>query len=101
MSVICLKWVITLEGGKTKIEQQSLEEGKTARDIVEMYARSFLEEFKEMNLLEPRKFTKATEYIDEQIDLVATLEERVIHTRLPTEFIFDTSKFEKYGELSV
>ena len=88
------------EGGEDKIEQQSLEEGKTARDIVEMYARSFLEEFKEMNLLEPRKFTKATEYIDEQIDLVATLEERGYTYETSDGIYFDTSKFEKYGELS-
>jgi len=88
------------EGGEDKIEQQSLEEGKTARDIVEMYAKRFLEEFKEMNLLEPRKFTKATEYIDEQIDLVATLEERGYTYETSDGIYFDTSKFEKYGELS-
>jgi cysteinyl-tRNA synthetase len=88
------------EGGEDKIEQQSLEEGKTAKDIVEMYAKSFLEEFKEMNLLEPRKFTKATEYIDEQIDLVATLEERGFTYETSDGIYFDTSKFEKYGELS-
>ena len=88
------------EGGEDKIEQQSLEEGKSARDIVDMYTKSFLEEFKEMNLLEPRKFTKATEYIDEQIDLIATLEEKGFTYETSDGIYFDTSKFEKYGELS-
>ncbi len=88
------------EGGEDKIEQQSLEEGKSARDIVDTYTKSFLEEFKEMNLLEPRKFTKATEYIDEQIDLVATLEEKGFTYETSDGIYFDTSKFEKYGELS-
>ena len=88
------------EGGEDKIEQQSIEEGKTARDIVEMYTKNFLEEFKEMNLLEPTKFTKATEYIDEQIDLIATLEEKGYTYETSDGIYFDTSKFEKYGELS-
>ena len=47
------------EGGEDKVEKQSAEEGKSARDIVDMYSKVFLEEYKELNLTEPRKFTKS------------------------------------------
>jgi len=88
------------EGGEDKIEQQSSNEGKSAREIVDMYAKSFLREYHEMNLTEPRKFTKATEYIDEQIDLILTLEDKGFTYETSDGIYFDTSKFENYGELS-
>jgi cysteinyl-tRNA synthetase len=65
-----------------------------------MYAKSFLQEYHEMNLMEPRKFTKATEYIDEQIDLILTLEEKGFTYETSDGIYFDTSKFENYGALS-
>jgi len=88
------------EGGEDKIEQKSSDEGKSAREIVDMYAKSFLQEYHEMNLMEPRKFTKATEYIDEQIDLILTLEEKGFTYETSDGIYFDTSKFENYGALS-
>jgi cysteinyl-tRNA synthetase len=88
------------EGGEDKIEKQSAEEGKSAKEIVDFYIKRFLQEYKEMNLLEPRKFPKATEYIDDQIDLIATLEDRGFTYETSDGVYFDTSKFENYGELS-
>ena len=88
------------EGGEDKIEKQSAEEGRSARDIVDMYSKVFLEEYKELNLTEPRKFTKASEYIDNQIDLIATLEDKGFTYETTDGVYFDTSKFEKYGNLS-
>ena len=88
------------EGGEDKIEQKSSDEGKSAREIVDMYAKSFLQEYHEMNLMEPRKFTKATEYIDEQIDLILTLEEKGFTYETSDGIYFDTSKFANYGALS-
>ena len=88
------------EGGEDKIEQKSSDEGKSAKEIVDMYAKSFLQEYHEMNLMEPRKFTKATEYIDEQIDLILTLEEKGFTYETSDGIYFDTSKFANYGELS-
>jgi cysteinyl-tRNA synthetase len=88
------------EGGEDKVEKQSAEEGKSAREIVDMYSKVFLEEYKELNLTEPRKFTKASEYIDNQIDLIATLEDKGFTYETTDGVYFDTSKFENYGNLS-
>lgn len=88
------------EGGEDKIEKQSTEEGKTAKEVVDFYIKRFLQEYKDMNLTRPRKFTKATEYIDEQIDLIATLEDEGFTYETSDGVYFDTAKFEEYGELS-
>ncbi|MBU0535269.1 cysteine--tRNA ligase [Patescibacteria group bacterium] len=88
------------EGGEDKVEKQALEEGKTAKEITKFYIDSFLSDYKEFNLTQPRKFTKASEYIDNQIDLIATLEEKGYTYETSDGVYFDTSKFKKYGELS-
>jgi len=59
------------EGGEDKVEKQAIEEGKSAKQIVDFYINEFLKDYKNLNLTEPRKFTKASEYIDDQIDLIA------------------------------
>ena len=83
-----------------KIEKRAEEEGKSAKEVVEFYTKDFLKGYKDLNLTEPRKFTKASEYIDEQIDLIARLEEKGYAYKTSDGVYFDTSKFEKYGELS-
>jgi cysteinyl-tRNA synthetase len=88
------------EGGEDKIEKQAVEEGKSAKEIVEFYIKEFLRDYKELNITEPRKFTRASEYIDDQIDLIATLEEKGYTYATSDGVYFDTSKFKKYGELS-
>jgi len=88
------------EGGEDKIEKQAVEEGKSAKEIVDFYIKEFLKGYKDLNLSEPRKFTRATEYVDDQIDLIATLEEKGYTYETSDGVYFDTSKFSSYGELS-
>lgn len=88
------------EGGEDKVEKQAAEEGKSAKEIVEFYIKEFLKDYKNLNLTEPRRFTKASEYIDDQIDLIAALEEKGYTYETSDGVYFDTSKFKNYGELS-
>jgi len=88
------------EAGEDKVEEQAFLEGKTAKEITSYYTENFLNSYKDMNLLPPRKFTKASEYVDDQISLIATLEEKGYIYKTSDGIYFDTSKFEKYGELS-
>ncbi len=88
------------EGGEDKIEKQAQEEGRSAKEIIDFYAKGFLNDFKDLNITEPRLFTKASEYIDEQIDLIASLEDKGFTYETTDGVYFDTSKYEKYGELS-
>ena len=83
-----------------KVERAAEKEGKTAKEITEFYTKQFLDDYSKLNLKSPIKFTKATEYIDEQIKLIATLEEKGYTYETSDGIYFDTSKFKNYGQLS-
>ena len=86
--------------GEDRMEKAAEKEGKTAWEIAEFYAEVFLRDFKSLNLEQPKKFTKATDHIKEQIELVKQLEEKGFTYRTSDGIYFDTSKFKNYGELS-
>jgi cysteinyl-tRNA synthetase len=86
--------------GEDRMEKAAQKEGKTAWEIADFYTEVFLKDFKSLNLEQPKKFTKATDHIREQIELVKKLEEKGFTYRIADGIYFDTSKFKNYGELS-
>ena len=86
--------------GEDRLEKASQKEGKTAWDIAQFYTEKFLADYTRLNLVKPEKFTKATDYIPEQIDLVKTLGEKGFTYTIDDGIYFDTSKFPDYGKLS-
>lgn len=86
--------------GEDRMEKAAKKEGKTAWEIAQFYADVFLKDYEKLNLEKPKKFTKATDYIKEQIDLIKKLEEKGFTYRTSDGIYFDTSKFTNYGELS-
>lgn len=91
--------------GEDRVEKTARKEGKSAWDIAKMYTEAFLEDFESLNLIKPNTFPKATEHIQEQIDLVKALEEKGFTYKTSDGIYFDTVVYEektgkKYGELS-
>lgn len=86
--------------GDDRIESAAEKEGRSAREITDYYIKDFFDSFKRLNLSRPEKFTRATDYIIEQIDLVRMLERKGFTYKTYEGIYFDTSKFKKYGELS-
>jgi len=86
--------------GADRLEQSAKEEGKSAKDIVDFYTNRFLEDYDKLNLTRPIKFTKATAYIEQQIKLIKSLEEKGYTYNTSDGVYFDTSKFDNYGQLS-
>ncbi|MFZ5425274.1 MAG: cysteine--tRNA ligase [Patescibacteria group bacterium] len=86
--------------GVDRMEMAAEREGKSVKDISNYYTRVFLEDFEKLNLQKPEKFTKASEYIQEQIDLVKTLEKRGFTYKISDGIYFDTSKYKSYGLMS-
>ncbi|HSX39155.1 MAG TPA: cysteine--tRNA ligase [Candidatus Saccharimonadales bacterium] len=86
--------------GTDRSELAAEREGKSARDIANYYIADFEKASEKLNLLRPTKYTRATDYIREQIDLVKSLERKGFTYRTSDGIYFDTSKFKKYGELS-
>jgi cysteinyl-tRNA synthetase len=86
--------------GEDRLEIAAAREGRNARDIADFYIKDFLTSYDKLNMLRPFKFTRATDYIQEQIDLVRLLEKKGFTYRITDGIYFNTAKFEKYGELS-
>jgi cysteinyl-tRNA synthetase len=91
--------------GEDRQEIAAKKEGKTAQELAKFYTDDFLKGFERLNLVKPKKFTKATEYIDEQIDLLKKIESKGLTYTIDNDGVyFDVGKYEgegnKYGELS-
>jgi len=86
--------------GEDKMEKGALREGLTAWEIAEFYTQAFKNDIKNLNILPPEIWVKATDTIDEQIALIKTLEEKGYTYRTGDGVYFDTSKFKNYTKLS-
>ncbi len=86
--------------GEDKIEKSAREKKKSAWDIADYYTKSFKENISDLNILKPHIFVKATDTIEEQINLIKTLEEKGYTYIIDDGVYFDTSRLGKYGELA-
>ncbi len=87
--------------GEDKMEKGSIREGKSVWEIAEFYTASFMEDIKNLNILQPTIWCKATDYIREQIDMVKCLEEKGYTYSTSDGIYFDTKKFPEYGKLAL
>lgn len=86
--------------GEDKMEKGSRREGKSVWDIAKYYTDVFMQDVKNLNIIPPTKYTPATQYIQEQIDLVKKLEDLGYTYKIEDDGIYyDTSKFKDYGKL--
>lgn len=87
--------------GEDKMEVGSAKTGKTVWEISEHYTEVFKSDAKLLNIIPPTKYTKATEYIQEQIDMVKCLDDKG-YTYITSDGVyFDTAKLKDYGKLAL
>jgi len=86
--------------GADKMEIGAKREGKTAWDVARFYTEAFFSDFDELNCERPEIICRATDHIAEMIGVVKKLEEKGYTYKISDGIYFDTSKFEKYGELA-
>jgi len=90
--------------GQDRMEKASEREGKTAWEIALHYGSLFQKEYELLNLLPPRVFAKATEHIEEQIELIKKIEKAGFAYTITDGLYFDVDAYEKaghtYGALS-
>ncbi len=87
--------------GDDKLELGAKREGKTAQEIADFYTNAFFADLVKLNI-NPTKiqFPKATEHIEEQIELIKKLEEKDF-TYITTDGVyFDTSRAKNYSQLA-
>lgn len=88
------------DSGEDKLEKGAQDKGKTVWDIASFFTESFNKSIKDVNILSPLKFAKATEHIQEMIDLIQKIADNGYTYETKEALYFDTSKFEEYGKLS-
>jgi len=85
--------------GEDKLEKGAKREKKTVWEVAEYYTQAFLKNLKELNIKSPSLFTKATDYIPQQIDIIKKLEKKSFTYIIKDGVYFDTSKVKDYGKL--
>ena len=83
-----------------KIIKRANEENLTYKEVSEKYIEEFWKDVKGMNIREATVHPKATENIDEIIDIVSTLIEKGYAYAVDGDVYFSPSKFNEYGKLS-
>src|SRR5688572_5101163 len=101
------KWVMNVtdvghlvsdaDEGEDKLEKGARREGKTAWEVAKFYEQDFFNSAKQLNILTPDHIVRATEHIQEQIDLIKKLEEKGYTYVIDDGVYYDTSKFEGYA----
>lgn len=88
------------DAGDDKMEKGAAREGRTAWEVASFYTAAWLEDSVALNIKRASVIPKATDHIQEQIDLVQKLEEKG-HTYTTSDGIyFDTSTFADYGKMA-
>jgi cysteinyl-tRNA synthetase len=67
--------------------------------LSERYIRAFEEDIAEMRILPPTTWARASKYINKQISLIKTLEEKGFTYETSDGLYFDISRFPRYGRL--
>jgi len=86
--------------GEDKIEKKSKKEGKTVWEIAKFYTKDFFDAMEKLNVQKPEIICKATDHIQEMIDLVKRIEDNGYIYRTSDGIYFDTSKLSDYGKLA-
>lgn len=95
-----VKFVQNFTDVDDKIIKRANEEGLTFEEVSEKYIKEFWTDAHGLNFKDATVHPKATENIDEIIDIIKTLEEKGYAYAVNGDVYFRTLKFKEYGKLS-
>ena len=83
-----------------KIIKKANETGETAQNISNKYIERYFEEFDQLNIKRANEHPKATDHIQDMIDLISDLLKKELAYVAKNGVYFKVSKFSNYGNLS-
>jgi cysteinyl-tRNA synthetase len=86
--------------GADKLEEAAKKQKKDPLEIAKFYTDSFLQASKLLNIKPPNKYPKATEHINEMIDMIKILIDKGYAYVVGHNVYYDVTKFANYGQLS-
>jgi len=104
------KWVMNItdvghmtsdeDTGEDKMEKGAIREGVSVWDIANKYIAQFTESMSLLNINYPDVLCRATEHIEDQINLIKKIEANGFTYKTKTGLVFDTSKFVGYAKFA-
>ncbi|HLG90560.1 MAG TPA: cysteine--tRNA ligase [Candidatus Saccharimonadales bacterium] len=85
--------------GEDKLEKGAKSSGKTVWEVAESYTNEFKRNLKQLGIPEPQ-LAKATDYIDQQVEIIQILLDKGFAYQTDQAIYFDTAKLESYGKLT-
>ncbi|MBI5139377.1 class I tRNA ligase family protein, partial [Candidatus Nomurabacteria bacterium] len=96
-----VKHIMNLTDVDDKTIRDSQKENKSLKEFTEFYSEEFFKDIKFLNILAPEKFTKATDYINEMVEITKKLlDKKLAYKSDDGSIYFDIKKFKNYGKLS-
>jgi len=87
--------------GEDKMEKGSAREGKSVWEIAEFFTEAFKKDISLLNIIPPTVYCRATDFIQEQIEMVKCLEAKGFTYKITDGIYYDTSKFPDYGKMAL
>jgi len=88
------------DDGEDKMLKSAREQGMTVWDIANHFTEAFFRDSERLNILRPLQICRATEHIQDMIDMVKKLEDRGYTYVAGGNVYFDTSQFPEYGKMA-
>lgn len=95
-----LEHVMNITDVEDKIIRKSMELGVPMEQYTRKYEQFFLEDMATMRLEKPERIVRATEHIQEMVDLISTLAQKGFTYESDGSVYYRISKFPSYGKLS-
>lgn len=89
-----------LDQGEDKMIAQARKEGKTSAQIAQFYTRAFHEDEQALNILPAHIYPRATQHIDEMIQVIQGLLDKGLAYEVNGFVYYDIRRFPDYGKLS-
>lgn len=86
--------------GEDKVEREAKREKVNPLEIARKYTGQYLEDEKALNMIEPEYRPRASEYVQQMIDIIKTLVEKGNAYETPDGVYFAVETFPAYGQLS-
>ena len=87
--------------GEDKMVKSSRETGRTVWEIAEFYTKAFFRDFQLIGCSMPTVICKATDHIQDMIDLIRRIEAKGFTYSAGGNLYFDISRFPGYGKLAL
>ncbi|MDX9801071.1 MAG: cysteine--tRNA ligase [Spirochaetia bacterium] len=89
------------DSGEDKMEKSARETGKTVWEIANYYTDAFFRDIESLNIQKPEIICRATEHVDEMIDLIKKLEDKGYTYVSGGNVYFSIDKFPDYGKMAL